>query len=396
MTTDLDATGLESRLAEDLPRHCGALDHLAQIGDAERALTLVCRLEAPMYTLGWWAEKTELFDVALAIPGPPSAMRARAHAFRARPGPMHLLDVSHAERAEKLAELIGHPTLVAFARSIRSLHLWWSGRTGEAAELASDAAEVFAAAGRTFEWCEARKFLGVALVLHGEPSAGLEIQRETLAVVQRDFPAPFHVAHNLSYMGHCHRLLGDDTAAHADWTEARRLSHRVHNRGTAIHIGVGLADIAVDRGDHEVALRHIGSALDLIHAARAWTYSTWAWTVAMRAHSLAGDVESAMACARRSVDRQAEGPSGESVRLAIELAHIAVERDDLAVAARLLGFVAATPDLRELPFPPPTEHQRRTAVECAVADGLGPKALQHAEAGRLCTVTEAAGALLIA
>ena len=98
MTADAEVPTLEERFVADLPRHRHALEHLTRTHDAERALRLVCLLEAPLYTLGWWAEKVELFDQALAIAGSTSAMRARAHAFRARPGPMHMIDAAHAER----------------------------------------------------------------------------------------------------------------------------------------------------------------------------------------------------------------------------------------------------------------------------------------------------------
>lgn len=143
---------LARRLEADLPRHRQALDHLTRTGDAERALALVSRLELPLYVLGWWAEKVELFDAALDIPGPPSPMRARAHAFRARPGPMHKFDLAHAERAEAMAAALGQERLTAFARHMRSIGCWWNGRTSEAIELASDAADTFAATDRLLEW----------------------------------------------------------------------------------------------------------------------------------------------------------------------------------------------------------------------------------------------------
>ncbi|MGQ0431635.1 MAG: BTAD domain-containing putative transcriptional regulator [Microthrixaceae bacterium] len=391
---DVDPTGLEVRFGVDLPRHRAALRHLARVGDAERALTLVCRLEAPLYALGWWAEKVELFDLALAIPGPPSPMRARAHAFRARPGPMHTMDDAHAERAEAMAAELGQPLLRAFAWYIQAIHAWWAGRPGEAAVLLQDATLVFERAGRTMEACEARKFHGVALVLAGEPATGLEMQREALDTVRRELGAPFHVAHNLAYLGHCHRLLGDDDAARADWTEARELCGRVGNRGTAIHISIGLAEIAVDGLETELALLHTGEALTLLSAGRAWTYEPWAWTASMRAHASMGDLGSALACARRAAAGLAGVPPGESVRLAAELAGVALQAGEVVPAARLLGVACATDDIRELPFPSPCERHRFAEHERQVAKLLGADAEGHIDAGRRCTLAEAAGRLL--
>ena len=261
MSSDAEPTDLEVRLRSDLPRHRQALDHLVHQRDAERALTLACRLELPFYALGWWGEKAELLDRALAIPGPPSAMRARAHALRARPGPLHLIDSMEAERAEQMASSLGHESLRAFARFVRALHLMWSGHHGEAAELFHDARQVFEREGGGFLACDATKFLGVTLVLDGDTEAGLELQQEALARVRRDHPSPFHTAHALAFLGHSHRLLGDDVAAFADWTQGRALAGRIGNRATAAHIAIGLGELAVERGDPEAALGLTSDAL---------------------------------------------------------------------------------------------------------------------------------------
>jgi len=212
--------------------------------------------------------------------------------------------------------------------------------------------------------------------------------------VRRELGSPFHVAHNLAYLGHCHRLLGDDDAARADWTEARELCGRVGNRGTAIHISIGLAEIAVDDHEPELALQHAGEALTLLSAGRAWTYESWAWTATMRAHAGMGDVGSALACARRAAGALAGGPPGESVRLAAELAGVALHAGEVIAAARLLGVACATDDIRELPFPSPNERLRRAEHERQVAKLLGADATSHVDAGRRCTLAEAAGRLL--
>ena len=163
---------------------------------------------------------------------------------------MHQLDLGHAERAEAMARSLGHDRLAAYSCHVRSIGLWWWGRTQESVELARSAVDALSDTGQSFEWREARKYQGVAMVLDGDAEAGLEVQREVLAVVRDRSAGEFNVAHNLAYLGHCHRYLGDDTAAWADWTEARDICRNVGNRGTAIHIDIGLAEVAVDRGDH--------------------------------------------------------------------------------------------------------------------------------------------------
>ena len=234
----------------DLPRFRNIVDHLAWLGDAERGLLrLVCWLDAGLYIVGWWEEKTELFEAALRIDGPPSAMRARAHLFRSRPGPLHLIDTTHAERAEAMADMLSEKGR-------------WSCTPGCWSSLAKLVVGTYPRGHRPggdggggVRWPRARPSSAVRPASSsgsrssstGNPTQGLEIQRDAL----RDrcgaiFPNAFHIAHNLSYLGHCHRYLGDDTAALVDWTEAREIRRRVGNRGTAIHVNIGLADLAVD------------------------------------------------------------------------------------------------------------------------------------------------------
>ncbi len=394
IASDAEVTDLEDRLRSDLPRYRQVLDHLARRRDAERALSLACRLELPLYSLGWWREKAEVFERALAIPGPRSALRARAHALHARPGPLHLIDLAEVDRAEEMASSLGHATLRAFARFVRALHLMWSGSYGEAAEVFHDARLVFEHAGRGFLACDATKFLGVSLVLDGDVDAGLELQREALARLRRDHPSPFHVAHALAFLGHSHRLLGDDAAAFANWTEGRASAGRIGNRTTGAHLAIGLGELAVERGDLEEALALTSEALDLLSAGNVWTYEPWAWTVAMRAHQATEDVTAAAACGRRALAGLDRVPPGESVRFGTELAALAMAERDEVTAARILGVVAVTVDRRELPFPPPGEATRRAALRRAIDDRLGDESARHLEAGSRCTLAEAAGRLL--
>ncbi len=52
IAADAEVTDLEVRLRSDLPRYRQALDHLARRRDAERALSLACRLELPLVRAG--------------------------------------------------------------------------------------------------------------------------------------------------------------------------------------------------------------------------------------------------------------------------------------------------------------------------------------------------------
>ncbi len=231
-------------------------------------------------------------------------------------------------------------------------------------------------------------------MLDSDVEAGLELQREALARLRRDHPSPFHVAHALAFLGHSHRLLGDDVAAFANWTEGRASASQIGNRATGAHLAIGLSELAVERGDPEAALALTSEALDLLAAGNVWTYEPWAWTVAMRAHLVAEDVAAATACGRRAVAGLDRVPPGEAVRFGTELAAVAMAARDEVTAARILGVVAVTPDRRELPFPPPAEAVRRDALLQAVEDRLGAETAQHLEAGSRCSLAEAAGRLL--
>ena len=305
---------------------------------------------------------------------------------------MHRFDLEHAERAEALAVEVGDDLLLAFTRSVRAVGLWWSGDTDASLRSSRDAAERFASAGRRLEWSEAWKFHGVALVASGDANRGVAVQREALDAARSVVGPAFPTAHGLAYLGHTHRMLGDDDAALACWAEALDICRRIGNRGTAIHIAIGLADLFAERGTVDRALEHLGIALELIDASRAETYITWAWTVTVRAHATTGDTTEAIASARRALAAAHRVPPGEGRRLAIELADLALGLDDASTAARLLGVVDATPDVREMPFPPHSEAARVDALGRAVAARGGE---DQRAAGRRRSLAEAAGALLV-
>jgi hypothetical protein len=156
-----------------------------------------------------------------------------------------------------------------------------------------------------------------------------------------------------------------------------------------------LADLLVERGDLTGGLDVVAEAIDLLTQARAWTYGPWVWTVALRAHTVAGDLDAATACARRALEGLHHVPTGETVRLASELAHLALARGDADAAARLLGVVDATEDRREMPFPAHTEARRRADLEAEIDLRFGARAAQQRAVGARRSISEAAGSLLV-
>ena len=394
IASDAEVTDLEVRLRSDLPRYRQVLDHLARRRDAERALSLACRLELPLYSLGWWREQAEVFEPALAIPGPPSAdarQRPRAPCPTGSPPPDR---PGGGGAGGRDGELIG-PRDAAGVRPLRAgppphvVGVLRRGRRG-----VPRGSQGVRGGGARVPRLRCHEVPRRLLVLDGDVDAGLALQRKALARLRRDHPSPFHVAHALAFLGHSHRLLGDDAAAFANWTEGRAKAGLIGNRATGAHLAIGLGELAVERGDLEEALALTSEALDLLAAGNVWTYEPWAWTVAMRAHLATEDIAVAAACGRRALAGLDRVPPGESVRFGTELAALAMAAHDEVTAARILGVVAVTPDRRELPFPPPAEATRRDALRQAVDDRLGNESARHLEAGSRCSLAEAAGRLL--
>jgi tetratricopeptide (TPR) repeat protein len=370
-----------------------AIGHLATTGDADRALELAGRLDAALYMLGWWTEKNQLLDRAIAIPGPPSAVRARALALRGRAGVLSQFDLGFLTEAEQMATALGDEMLAAYSGHLRGIALWWHAEY--AASLAANwsAIERFSAAGRTIEELEARKFVGLALVQSGQIDDGLREQHHVLAGFER-LGIAFHVAHSLALLGHSYRYVGDDDAAEVDLRASLDGCRLIGNRGTAIHVHLGLGDIAVDRGAPERAQRHATEAMTLITRSRLRTYEPWAWTLATRVAVLTGDIERAKGCGRKALSALEFAPGGDAARLAFELADVALHLDDPRRAARLIGVALRQTEPREMPLSSPLDEQRYGVITDMALTALGQDAAHHVTAGSRCTVAEAAGDLL--
>ena len=370
-----------------------AMAHLAATDDAERALELAGRLDAALYTLGWWTEKNQLLDQALAIPGPPSARRARALALRGRDGVLSKFDLGRLAEAELMAQGLGEEIIAAYAAHLRGIGLWWRGEHHASLVASRFAVDRFSAADRPIEVLEARKFVGLALLQSGEVDEGLREQHETLAGFEQ-LGIAFHVAHSRALLGHSYRHLGDDHAAEVDLRDALDVCRRLGNRATAIHVHLGLGDIAADRGDNDTAQRHAAAAMELIARSRLRTYEPWAWTIAMRAALAAGDLERSLGCGQRAIATLAFAPGGDTARLALELADLAVRLHEPRRAARLIGVAQQQTEPREMPLPAPADQVRGAGTLERVRRELGSAVDRDLAAGRRCTVAGAAGDLL--
>ena len=370
-----------------------AMDHLIVVGDAERALELAGRLDPILYSIGWWTEKNRLLDQALALEGPPTVLRARALTMRARSGLLSQFDIRMLREAEVIANDLGADMLVAYASHLLGIGLWWRGEVKPSLTMSRSAVTSFRRAGRTLEELEARKFVGLALLTSGQHDAGIQVQQDVLAGFER-LGIDFHVAHSLGYLGHSHRYLGDDIAAEVDLRNALEICRRIQNRGTAIHVHLGLGDIAADQGDSDTAIEHASDALGLISRSRLHAYEPWAWTLSMRSLEATGDIERALGCGQQALAALHFAPAGDQARLALEFAAIALRLEDSKSAARLVGAAEHRSGPREMPLPSAFDRQRHLEVIEQVERAVGIEGDRHIAQGRRCTVAEAAGRLL--
>lgn len=384
-----DEEPIRVRLARELPWHRQAIDHLARRGESEPALQIASALELALYSLGWWAINTALQDSALAIPGPPSSVRARVHAARGRPGLLHELDAFHLDRALHIAAEVGdRPVEAKVLYQLGILH--WSNRAYELAYHAlEEAARVAGECGDWFISVEARRFLGIAMITGGRTDEGFAIQLGVLDEVRTRRHAEVLLPHVYMYLGHCRRHVGDDDAAAVNLEFARESYERSTNTASLIHVYGGLAEMAVDRGDVASALAYAGRGLEVSSAGGVGVYDPWLLCTVARAHTRAGDDASARHSVAAAVSELGRGWEGETHRVAGELAVVAWDLGDARSAARLIGLADVTPDRRDLPFVSPAERARVGAVRAAVAGSDTPTG-----PGARSTIAEAASRLL--
>jgi tetratricopeptide (TPR) repeat protein len=387
---------LRVRIERELPWHRQAIQYLSTVGDSARALQIAAGLEWPLYTLGWWRENTELQDAALAIPSEPTAMRARVHAARGRPGLLHEVDEEHTTTALEIAIVIGDRRIEAKALSQLGIKHWWDRRYDDALDALGRSVDTARRCGDTFLEQESERFAGITLVSAGRADEGFAMQLDVLDRAERSSNAAVMVPHIHMYLGHCRRHVGDDDAAFVDLEQARDAYERATNRATLVHVYAALVEMSIDRGDVPSALRYAGRGLELSAQGGVSAYDPWMLCTLARSHAASGQGEAARYASAAAVSSLATGWRGETHRVAVELASVALQLGDLRSAGRLIGLADVTDDRRDLPFVSPAERARAERVRAIVADGAGDDGEEAREGARLgagSTLAEAASRL---
>ena len=258
------------------------------------------------------------------------------------------------------------------ASSPRRCRSWGSNvggtvRYDEALDALERSVEAARRCGDRFLEQEGERFTGIALVSAGRADEGFAIQLDVLDRVERASNAAVMLPHVHMYLGHCRRHVGDDDAAFVDLEQAREAYEQATNKATLVHIYAGLAEMSVDRGDVPSALRHAGRGLELSANGGVSDYDPWMLCTLARAHATSGDDQAARHASAAAVSSLATGWRGETHRVAVELASVALQLGDLRSAGRLIGLADVTDDRRDLPFVSPAERARAERVRAVVA-----------------------------
>lgn len=385
---------LEDQLRRELPWHRQSIDHFDQIGDDGRALELAAALDLPLYSLGWWRENVDLQERALAIPGGPSAARALVHAIRGRPGQFHLFDEAHNQTALSIATEIGDLAIQARAHYHLGITRWWGGRHDEALERFASTVALAREAGEPFLIGEGTRFIGMALVTAGHAERGLATQLELIELIERLPGMELLLPHLFMHLGHSRRHIGDLDAAVADLGRARSGFEALGNRASLIHVCAGLAEVYADLGRLDDALEAAGRSLDVSANGPIDVYDPWTLCTIARVHVAAGDDHLARTAAASAVEAMRRAFSGETHRVAVALAGIAGSLGEHRAVLRLAGLADVSPDLRELPFRSPLEHERLRRALAEARQAVGDEADAILATGARSNLTEAAGLIV--
>lgn len=359
---------IEVRLRRELSWHRTAISWARRLNDDEPGLRIANGVQLGLYAVGAWRDLTALQDEALSIPGPPSGRRATLLADRGRPGPLHQLDEELLDAAIEMARETGDAVAEGRATYHLALRRWWLGQHEGAFELLARARELGKKTGNWFVETESVRFDAVVRVCAGEPERGFGTLCELLGRLETTAGLDLYVPHVRMYLGHCRRHVGDDDAAFADLDLARVEYESLGNLTSLVHIHAGLAEIAADREELDDVLRFAQRGLELAAVGRLTVYDPWLLATTARALAAVGDAVGARGASSAAIEAMSRSWIGETHRVAVELAAVALSLGDDDACVRLAGVADAWPDRRELPFKSPAEAQRLVAVRRKAAE----------------------------
>jgi predicted ATPase/transcriptional regulator with XRE-family HTH domain len=252
------------RVDEELPNLRAAIAWLFARGEITRALRLLVAAED--YWLQRHISNPELhrwLETALAAaPDAPVGDRALAH-WLLSVGNRYLgneeASLLHARYVFDAATALGEPRSLAFAHV--AMARAWENR-GELAQAAAAFAKANAAFGVGDQFTQAE--LGDLLILQGDLEAGGAMVVDALRRVRRLANPPWFVVFVINHGGHAALRRHDLPRAARLFTEALDRARELHNWASLLSAMVGLAGVALARGQANRAARLLG----MVEAAR--------------------------------------------------------------------------------------------------------------------------------
>jgi predicted ATPase/DNA-binding winged helix-turn-helix (wHTH) protein len=234
------------------------LEYCLGEGRAADALTLASAMGEYWFQRGHWGEGHRWLVRALDLAGPQrSLVRARALVMQARCASSFALIAEHADGLREAAEVYRStpdaPRAEWFlAEMYLGLACGWLGRRDEAAGCLRTGRTLAVELGS--EWAQAAvdAVVGLGRALTGDPAAARDTQR-LAAERMLDLGDTAMAGRLLMYAGTLSRLLGDRDGARDDLQRSAALCEAAGIAGTAAHVRVTLAQLAVGLGAPDAA-----------------------------------------------------------------------------------------------------------------------------------------------